>query len=138
MRMVSIPTRQPLTEKQEKILAFVRDCVRDTGMPPTREEIAREFGFAVRASAEEHLRAIARKGYVELIPGSSRGIRLKDAAQALPVGFFLPLVALGGLFGMNVDLPDFVDGWFWIIFCGGLLLGGSLVWLVGRKTGSKS
>ena len=92
MCMVSIPTRQPLTEKQEKILAFVRDCVRDTGMPPTREEIAREFGFAVRASAEEHLRAIARKGYVELIPGSSRGIRLKDAAQALPVGFFLPLV----------------------------------------------
>ena len=50
----------------------------------------------------------------------------------------LPLVALGGLFGMNVDLPDFVDGWFWIIFCGGLLLGGSLVWLVGRKTGAKS
>lgn len=92
MRMVSISTRQPLTEKQEKILAFVRDCVRETGMPPTREEIAREFGFAVRASAEEHLRAIARKGYVELIPGSSRGIRLKDAAQALPVGFFLPVV----------------------------------------------
>lgn len=92
MRMVSISTRQPLTEKQEKILAFVRDCVRETGMPPTREEIAREFGFAVRASAEEHLRAIARKGYVELIPGSSRGIRLKDAAQAMPVGFFLPLV----------------------------------------------
>jgi repressor LexA len=90
--MVSIPTRQPLTDKQEKILAFVRECVRDTGMPPTREEIAREFGFAVRASAEEHLRAIARKGYVELIPGSSRGIRLKDAAQALPVGFFLPVV----------------------------------------------
>ena len=89
--MVSIPTRQPLTEKQEKILAFVRDCVRETGMPPTREEIAREFGFAVRASAEEHLRAIARKGYVELIPGSSRGIRLKDA-QAMPLGFFLPVV----------------------------------------------
>lgn len=90
--MVSVPQRLPLTEKQEKILAFVRDCVRETGMPPTREEIAREFGFAVRASAEEHLRAIARKGYVELIPGSARGIRLKDAAQAMPVGFFLPLV----------------------------------------------
>lgn len=90
--MVSIPTRQPLTDKQEKILAFVRDCVRDSGMPPTREEIAREFGYSVRASAEEHLRAIARKGYLDLIPGSARGIRLKDAAQAMPVGFFLPLV----------------------------------------------
>jgi len=56
----------------------------------------------------------------------------------LLAGFFLPLVALGGLFGMNVDLPDFVDGWFWVIFCGGLLLGGTLVWLVGRKTGAKS
>lgn len=56
----------------------------------------------------------------------------------LLAGFFLPLVALGGLFGMNVDLPDFVDGWFWIIFCGGLLLGGSLVWVVGRETGPMS
>ena len=90
--MVSLPTRQPLTEKQEKILAFVRDCVHETGMPPTREEIAREFGFSVRASAEEHLRAIARKGYLELIRGSSRGIRLKDRPEAMPLGFFLPLV----------------------------------------------
>lgn len=91
--MVS-PERPPLTEKQEKILAFVRDCLRGTGMPPTREEIAREFGFAVRASAEEHLRAIARKGYIELLPGSSRGIRLKDtlAQHAMPVSFFLPVV----------------------------------------------
>ena len=56
----------------------------------------------------------------------------------LLAGFFLPLVALGGLFGMNVDLPDFVDGWFWLIFCGGLVMGGTLVWLVGHKTGSKS
>jgi repressor LexA len=88
--MVS-PIRLPLTEKQEKILAFVRDCLRETGMPPTREEIAREFGFAVRASAEEHLRAIARKGYIELVASSARGIRLKDA-PAMPVGFFLPLV----------------------------------------------
>lgn len=56
----------------------------------------------------------------------------------LLAGFFLPLVALGGLFGMNVDLPDFVQGWFWLIFCGGLLTGGTLVWIVSRNTGSKS
>ena len=76
--MVSHHSPQPLTEKQEKILAFVREHLRDHGRPPTREEIAREFGFAVRASAEEHLRAIARKGHIELIPGASRGIKLKD------------------------------------------------------------
>ena len=92
--MVSPKAPLPLTEKQEKILAFVRAHLRETGMPPTREEIAREFGFAVRASAEEHLRAIARKGYIELLPGSSRGIRLKDALaqHAMPVSFFLPVV----------------------------------------------
>ena len=56
----------------------------------------------------------------------------------LLAGFFLPLVALGGLFGMNVDLPDFVQGWFWVIFFGGLITGGTLVWLVGRKTGENS
>ena len=56
----------------------------------------------------------------------------------LLAGFFLPLVALGGLFGMNVNLPDFVDGWFWLIFFGGLTTGGVLVYLVSRKTGADS
>jgi repressor LexA len=90
--MVTVPPRQPLTEKQEKILAFVRSCLRESGMPPTREEIAREFGFSVRASAEEHLRAIARKGYLELIPGSSRGIRLKELVRGAIDALSLPLV----------------------------------------------
>jgi Mg2+ and Co2+ transporter CorA len=56
----------------------------------------------------------------------------------LLAGFFLPLVALGGLFGMNVDLPDFVQGWFWLIFFGGLTVGAGLVWLVSHKTGAGS
>ncbi len=56
----------------------------------------------------------------------------------LLAGFFLPLVALGGLFGMNVDLPDFVSGWFWGIFFGGLLVGGVLLAVVGWKTGASS
>lgn len=51
----------------------------------------------------------------------------------LLTGFFLPLVALGGLFGMNVDLPDFVRGWFWVIFFGGLTIGGFLLWFVSRE-----
>lgn len=53
----------------------------------------------------------------------------------LLAGFFLPLVALGGLLGMNVDLPEFVQRWFWGILFAGLLIGGLLVWLVGHDTG---
>jgi len=56
----------------------------------------------------------------------------------LLAGFFLPLVALGGMFGMNVKLPEFVQGWFWVIFLGGLTTGGVLVWVVSRKTGADS
>jgi Mg2+ and Co2+ transporter CorA len=51
----------------------------------------------------------------------------------LVTGFFLPLVALGGLFGMNVDLPDFVRGMFWWIFFGGLTVGGGLLWYVSKE-----
>ncbi|MEK6232265.1 MAG: CorA family divalent cation transporter [Luteolibacter sp.] len=51
----------------------------------------------------------------------------------LVTGFFLPLVALGGLFGMNVNLPDFVRGLFWWIFLGGLMVGGMLLWYVARE-----
>ena len=78
---------------------------------------------------------------------AERGEEQQEAAEKLNkiafrlnllAGFFLPLVALGGLFGMNVELPPFVKGWFWVIFFGGLLTGGTLVWLVGRKTGEGS
>ncbi len=51
----------------------------------------------------------------------------------LVTGFFLPLVAFGGLFGMNVDLPDFVRGMFWWIFFGGLMVGGGLLWYVAKE-----
>jgi len=51
----------------------------------------------------------------------------------LVAGFFLPLVALGGLFGMNVNLPDFIKGMFWLIFFGGLVVGGLLLWYVARN-----
>ena len=56
----------------------------------------------------------------------------------LLAGAFLPLVALGGIFGMNVKLPDFVQGWFWVIVCGGLTVGAVIVYLVSRKTGADS
>ncbi len=65
-----------LTARQAEILELIRTHIAETGMPPTRAEIARTLGFRSPNAAEEHLRALARKGAIELVPGSSRGIRL--------------------------------------------------------------
>ena len=67
-----------LTPRQSQILHLIRRAIVETGMPPTRAEIAAQLGFRSPNAAEEHLRALARKGCIELLPGSSRGIRLKD------------------------------------------------------------
>lgn len=69
---------EALTPRQSEILNFIQTFMDETGMPPTRAEIARELGFRSVNAAEEHLRALQRKGVIELIPGTSRGIRLKD------------------------------------------------------------
>ena len=68
-----------LTSRQQQVLDLIRSTVRDTGMPPTRADICDHFGFRSPTAAEDHLQAIARKGWVELLPGRSRGIRLVDA-----------------------------------------------------------
>jgi repressor LexA len=60
---------------------MVQDFIAESGMPPTRAEIARELGFKSANAAEEHLRALQRKGVLELIPGASRGIQLKDSLR---------------------------------------------------------
>jgi repressor LexA len=78
-----------LTARQRQVLELVREHIEESGMPPTRAEIATALGFRSANAAEEHLRALARKGMIELLPGASRGIRLKDAAQD---GDSLPLV----------------------------------------------
>ncbi|MEL7023706.1 MAG: transcriptional repressor LexA [Pseudomonadota bacterium] len=70
-----------LTPRQSQILELIQDFINETGMPPTRAEIARELGFKSPNSAEEHLRALQRKGVLELIPGTSRGIQLKDSLR---------------------------------------------------------
>ena len=67
-----------LTARQEQILALIRDAIENTGFPPTRAEIATEMGFRSANAAEEHLQALARKGAIEISPGTSRGIRLLD------------------------------------------------------------
>lgn len=70
-----------LTPRQSQILELIQDFISETGMPPTRAEIARELGFKSPNAAEEHLRALQRKGVIELIPGTSRGIQLKDSLR---------------------------------------------------------
>jgi repressor LexA len=70
-----------LTPRQSQILQLIQDFMQETGMPPTRAEIARELGFKSPNAAEEHLRALKRKGVIELIPGTSRGIQLKDSLR---------------------------------------------------------
>ena len=73
-----------LTQRQQQILELVQDVIDITGMPPTRVEIARKLGFRSANAAEDHLRALARKGMIQLLPGAARGIRLTDP-PGLPV-----------------------------------------------------
>ena len=67
-----------LTARQQQILELIQSAIARTGAPPTRAEIASELGFKSANAAEEHLQALARKGVIELLSGTSRGIRLKD------------------------------------------------------------
>ncbi len=75
---------RPLTARQAEVLQLIRDFVQSTGFPPTRADIAQVLGFKSANAAEDHLKALARKGYIELLPGASRGIRLAEGS-GLPV-----------------------------------------------------
>jgi repressor LexA len=70
-----------LTPRQSQILEVIQDFIAETGMPPTRAEIANELGFKSANAAEEHLRALQKKGVLDLVPGASRGIQLKDSLR---------------------------------------------------------
>ena len=70
-----------LTPRQKQILEMIQEFIAESGMPPTRAEIAAELGFKSANAAEEHLRALQRKGVLELLPGASRGIQLKDSLR---------------------------------------------------------
>ncbi len=70
-----------LTVRQRQVLDLIRAHLDAHAMPPTRAEIARALGFRSVNAAEEHLRALARKGYIRLVPGTSRGIRLEATAE---------------------------------------------------------
>lgn len=81
---------RPLTKRQEQILELIREFIKDTGMPPTRAEIAATLGFRSANAAEEHLKALAKKGMIEIVPGTSRGIRLVEEDEPEQLG--LPLI----------------------------------------------
>ena len=89
-----------LTPRQQEILSLLKKHIADTGFPPTRAEIAATLGFRSPNAAEEHLKALARKGVIELTSGASRGIRLKllpdsdgtDMPSAVQIALTLPLV----------------------------------------------
>ena len=70
-----------LTARQSEVLAFIKSHIDETGYPPTRADIAGELGFRSANAAEEHLKALAKKGAIEMIPGASRGIRLPDTPE---------------------------------------------------------
>jgi repressor LexA len=79
---------RPLTKRQQQIYDLIKTKIQDTGMPPTRAEIANFFGFKSANAAEEHLKALAKKGYIEMLAGTSRGIRLVEElleAEGLPL-----------------------------------------------------
>lgn len=88
-----------LTARQQEVLVVIRQHIANTGFPPTRAEIAGQLGFRSANAAEEHLKALARKGVIELTSGTSRGIRLRlmpdalnDEPQAVRIAFSLPLI----------------------------------------------
>jgi repressor LexA len=81
---------RPLTNRQAQILELIKVFIKDTGMPPTRAEIAQTLGFKSANAAEEHLKALAKKGVIKMKPGASRGIQLIEEDEPEQLG--LPLI----------------------------------------------
>ena len=96
---------EKLTSLQQQVLDLVRRHIDETGYPPTRADIARELGFKSANAAEEHLKALARKGAIEMIAGASRGIRLPESAGIPIVG----RVAAGNPVLAEQNIEDYCD-----------------------------
>mgnify|MGYP000556952051 FL=1 len=83
---------RPLTARQTEVLELIKTTMQETGMPPTRAEIARQLGFRSANAAEEHLKALARKGVIDILPGTSRGIKLNIPLEDSVEEEGLPLI----------------------------------------------
>ena len=100
---------QSLTPRQAEVLALIRDHLARFGMPPTRAEIAEVLGFRSANAADDHLKALARKGAIALTPGASRGVRLLDnwvTARNLPI---VGRVAAGSPIFCEQHIEDHLD-----------------------------
>ncbi len=95
-----------LTARQEQVLNLIRNHIEETGYPPTRAEIARKLGFRSANAAEEHLKALARKGAIEMIAGASRGIRLPEQYHGIPL---IGRVAAGNPILAEENIEDYCD-----------------------------
>lgn len=96
-----------LTPRQQQVLQLIKDHIGETGYPPTRADIARQLGFKSANAAEEHLRALARKGAIEIVPGASRGIRLPEEENpGIPI---VGRVAAGSPILAQEHVEDYCD-----------------------------
>jgi repressor LexA len=96
---------EKLTQRQQQVLDIVRQHINETGYPPTRADIAQKLGFKSANAAEEHLKALARKGAIEMIAGASRGIRLPESAGIPIIG----RVAAGNPVLAEAHIEDYCD-----------------------------
>lgn len=96
---------EKLTNRQQQVLDLIRQHIDQTGYPPTRADIARELGFKSANAAEEHLKALARKGAIEIIPGASRGLKLPESSGIPIVG----RVAAGNPVLAQENIEDYCD-----------------------------
>lgn len=96
---------EKLTQRQQQVLDIVRQHIDDTGYPPTRADIAKKLGFKSANAAEEHLKALARKGAIEMIAGASRGIRLPESAGIPIIG----RVAAGNPILAEAHIEEYCD-----------------------------
>ncbi|WHI46671.1 transcriptional repressor LexA [Microbulbifer sp. VAAF005] len=95
-----------LTARQSQVLDLIKSYLDETGYPPTRAEIAQELGFRSPNAAEEHLKALARKGAIEMVAGASRGIRIPDHQSGLPI---VGRVAAGNPILASEHIEDYCD-----------------------------
>jgi repressor LexA len=86
---------EPLTNRQAEVLRLIRELTEVSGFPPTRAEIARSMGFRSVNAAEQHLRALEKKGVLDILSGASRGLRVRDARPAARLGRLMELPVIG-------------------------------------------
>lgn len=97
---------EKLTTRQKKVLDVIKQNIEETGYPPTRAEIAAKLGYKSANAAEEHIKILARKGYIEKVQGASRGIRLPESETGLPI---VGRVAAGSPILASEQIAEYVD-----------------------------